>query len=67
MKRILMMVFRNFFIVPYMWFKLCYYASHVDKYTEEEHYKMLSKIVERANKGIKCYRKSWNVRIRGEM
>lgn len=51
MKRILMMVFRNFFIVPYMWFKLCYYASHVDKYTEEEHYKMLSKIVERANKG----------------
>ncbi|MDD3361312.1 MAG: lysophospholipid acyltransferase family protein [Hespellia sp.] len=51
MKRILMMVLRNFFIVPYMWFKLCYYASHVDKYTEEEHYKMLSKIVERANKG----------------
>ncbi|MDD3404434.1 MAG: lysophospholipid acyltransferase family protein [Hespellia sp.] len=51
MKRILMMVFRNFFMVPYMWCKLCYYASHVDKYTEAQHYKMLSKIVERANKG----------------
>lgn len=51
MKRILMMVFRNIFIVPYMWCKLCYYASHVDKYTEEQHYKMLSFIVERANKG----------------
>ena len=51
MKRILMMVFRNFFVVPYLWFKLCYYASHVDKYSEEEHYKMLSNIVVRANRG----------------
>lgn len=51
MKRILMMVLRNFFIVPFMWIKLCYYASHVDKYTLEEHYKMLSYIVKRANKG----------------
>ena len=41
MKRILMMVFRNILLVPYMWIKLCYHASHVDKYTEEEHYKML--------------------------
>lgn len=51
MKRIVMMVLRNFFTVPYMWFKLCYYASHVDKYTKEQHYKMLSQIVARANKG----------------
>lgn len=34
-----------------MWCKLCYHASHVDKYTEEEHYKMLRFIVLRANKG----------------
>ena len=34
-----------------MWCKLCYYASHVDKYTEEQHYKMLRFIVLRANKG----------------
>ena len=46
-----MMVFRNILLVPYMWIKLCYHASHVDKYTEEEHYKMLRYITYRANKG----------------
>lgn len=51
MKRILLMVFRNIILVPFMWCKLCYYASHVDKYTEEQHYKMLNFIVLRANKG----------------
>ena len=45
------MVFRNIILVPFMWCKLCYYASHVDKYTEEQHYKMLKFIVLRANKG----------------
>lgn len=51
MKRILMMVFRNILIVPYLWIKLCYYASHVDRYTEEQHQKMLKYIVKRANIG----------------
>jgi len=46
-----MMVFRNILLVPHMWIKLCYHASHVDKYTEEEHYKMLRYITYRANKG----------------
>lgn len=50
-KRILYMVLRNFYAVPYMWVRLCYHASHVDKYTEREHYDMLSIIVRRANKG----------------
>lgn len=45
MKRILMMVLRNIILVPFMWCKLCYHAHHVDKYTEEEHYKMLKFIV----------------------
>ena len=40
-KRILLMVAYNIILVPYYWFKLCYYASHVDKYTEEERYKLL--------------------------
>lgn len=53
MKRILYMVMRNIILVPFMWIRLCYHASHVDKYTEEEHYKMLSFIVRRANKGGK--------------
>ena len=45
------MVMRNILLVPFMWIKLCYHASHVDKYTEEQHYKMLKFIVRRANQG----------------
>lgn len=51
MKRILMMVFRNILLVPYMWCRLCYHASHTEKYTEEEQYALLKFIVLRANKG----------------
>lgn len=51
MKRILLMVFRNILLVPVFWIKLCYHASHVDKYTEEEHFKLLKFIDHRANKG----------------
>lgn len=51
MKRILLMVFRNFFFVPFGWIKLCWYASHVDNYTEEQRYAMLKYIVKRANWG----------------
>lgn len=51
MKRILMMVIRNILLVPYMWCKLCYHASHVEKYTDEQHWKMLKYIVKRANIG----------------
>lgn len=51
MKRILLMVLRNFFFVPYGWFKLCWYASHVDRYTEEERYALLKYIDNRAVKG----------------
>ena len=51
MKRIVMMVLRNLIFVPYGWIKLCYYASHVDKYTEEERYRLLKYIDSKANKG----------------
>ena len=51
MRRILMMVFRNIVLVPWMWCRLCYHAAHPDKYTLEEHFKMLKYIVYRANKG----------------
>ena len=51
MKRILLMVFRNILIVPFMWIKLCYMAARPDKFTEEQHRKMLWFITERANKG----------------
>ena len=38
------MVFKNLFFVPYGWFKLCWYAAHVDRYTEEERYELLKYI-----------------------
>lgn len=51
MKRIIMMLIRNIFYVPYLWIKICYYASHVDKYTEEQRYRVLIQIVKCANRG----------------
>lgn len=51
MKRILLMVAYNILLVPVFWFKLCYYAKHVDKYTEEERYELLRFIDRRAIKG----------------
>lgn len=51
MKRILLMVFRNIILVPYMWIRLCYRASHTEKYTEENQYDFLKWIVVHANKG----------------
>lgn len=51
MKRILMMVLRNLFLVPGAWIKLCWYAAHTEKYEEEVKYKHLQYIVERANIG----------------
>lgn len=51
MKRIILMVLRNLFFVPYGWFKLCWYASHVDRYTEEKRYKMLQYVDHKAIHG----------------
>lgn len=51
MKRIIMMVLRNILMVPYGWFRLCYRAAHVDKYTEEDMFDFLRWIDLRANRG----------------
>lgn len=51
MKRILMMVLRNLYIVPYGWIRLCYRAAHVDKYTEKDMYAFLQWVDRRANRG----------------
>lgn len=51
MKRILMMVLRNFYAVPYAWIRLCYRAAHADKYEEKDLYEYLRWIDMRANKG----------------
>lgn len=45
------MVAYNILLIPMVWFKLCYYAKHVEKYTEEERYALLRFIDRRAIKG----------------
>ena len=52
MKRIIYMVIRNLFIMPYFLIKLCYYASHVDKIPETDRYQLLRK--DDAGKGRSC-------------
>ena len=51
MKRLLLMVFRNFLLVPFAWCRLCYHASHTEKYSDEEQYALLKYITLRANRG----------------
>lgn len=51
MKRILLMILRNLIHVPAMGIKLFRYAANVEKYTEEERYRLLRKIVYYANRG----------------
>lgn len=51
MKRILWMVLTNLLFVPYGWIKLCWYAGHVNRYTREQHWKLVKYIDRRAVKG----------------
>lgn len=50
MKRILLMIFCNFLVVPYWWFQLCYYARHSDDIPEAKKHALLRKITLRVNK-----------------
>lgn len=51
MRRILYMMLRNIFYLPWAWIRLCYHARHVDKYTDEEHLVLMKEIIKHANKG----------------
>lgn len=48
MKRILLMVFRNLWRVPWAYIKLCFYAKHTDEYPEEVKYRHIQYIFKRA-------------------
>lgn len=61
MRRILVMVLHNLFLVPGYWIKLCRHAKHADEYTDEEHYEMIQTIVHRANKGGRVQVDSYGV------
>lgn len=45
MNRILLMVLRNIFRVPYLFWKLCHYAKHTDEYPEQEKWNHIHKIM----------------------
>lgn len=51
MNRIVTMVLKNLPIVPGAWQKLCRYAKHPEKYTEEEMYRHIQYILKRAVRG----------------
>lgn len=61
MNRIILMVLRNFWKVPWAYAKLCYYAKHTDKYPEEVKYRhiqyILKRAVESGNIDLKVYGK----------
>lgn len=50
MNRIILMVLRNLFRVPFAWIKLCHYAKHTDEYSYEEKYSHIQYILKRAVK-----------------
>ncbi len=50
MNRLVLMVLKNFWSVPWAYGKLCYYAKHTDKYSEEEKYNHIRYIFNRAIK-----------------
>lgn len=50
MARILLMVLRNFWRVPWAWWKLCHYAKHTDEYPEIEKYRHIQYILKLAVK-----------------
>lgn len=50
MNRLVLMVLRNFWKVPGAYGKLCHYAKHTDKYSEEEKYKHIQYIMKTAVK-----------------
>ena len=50
MLRIVMMVLRNIFIVPWAYWKLAHYAKHTDEYSMEEKYRHIQYILKRAVK-----------------
>lgn len=51
MNRIVTMVLKNLLIVPGAWQKLCRYAKHPEKYSEEEMYRHIQYILKRAVRG----------------
>lgn len=61
MNRLVLMILKNIFIVPWAYGKLCYYAKHTDQYSEEKKYShiqyMFQKAVKAGNVDLQIYGK----------
>ncbi len=61
MKRLLLMILKNFWRVPTAYWKLCHYAKNTDRYSEEEKYRHIQYIMKTAvksgNVDLKVYGK----------
>ncbi len=51
MKRIILMVLRNLFFVPFWWCQMCHTARNASKYSKERRWALLKKVTRNANKG----------------
>lgn len=51
MNRIVTMVLKNLFVVPWAWWKLCKFARHPERYPEEDRYRHIQCILKRAIRG----------------
>ncbi|WP_343250920.1 lysophospholipid acyltransferase family protein [Diplocloster hominis] len=51
MKRIMLMVLRNLLFAPYWFIQVCWYGSHLERYSEEQRFALLKKVTIHANKG----------------
>ena len=50
MNRLALMILRNLHHIPGLWFKLCHYAKHTDKYPEAEKFNHIRRILQLAVK-----------------
>ena len=46
--RIILMVLRNIFVAPYLFWKLYYYAKHTEEYSYQEKWAVIHNIMARA-------------------
>ena len=44
MKRLILIILKNLYHIPFAWLRLCTYASHTDKYSIEQRYSLIRKI-----------------------
>jgi 1-acyl-sn-glycerol-3-phosphate acyltransferase len=47
MKKLILIILKNLYYIPFAWLKLSYFAKHVERYPEQKRYSFIRKIVKR--------------------